>query len=431
MRNFTKLIVLAIILGVLIVALLVVQNSKQKEIQKISLAQSALFFPDLNIDKVMRIEVTCLNSRQKESLLFRKQAGIWEVAAGKDVFSQIMENTEKNKEENSDDSNRTAGSTEPIKPADDKPIELPSETKPKEEEKPKDPRQDVGPAGDPYRAFYKADPDKVKNMLNAIANLKHGNLVTSNPEKKSIFGVLSSLVGTEIVLYDEQMNKLASLILGNAGSAFQSCYVRLPDSNDIYEVSENLKMIFEQSLLAVRDKSIFRVAPESITSFSLKDYEMKNEINLTKSEGVWHGTDGKGNVLELGVDKVDTLLSNVGNLSANSFVDPNDILTHPENRKKDKEDPYGFSSPTLEIKFTTTDNVTHTLTVGKLEGTISYAYADGRIQDVFRLSNTSISDIRPSPQSLKGEPKANQLSNNETEVDQIKEIPVDIQPVNE
>jgi hypothetical protein len=286
----------------------------------------------------------------------------------------------------------------------------------------------MGPTGDPYRAFFKADSDKVQAMVDAIVNLKHGQLVTSDPTKKSQFGVLNTIVGTEIMMFDDQMNKVADIIIGNPGGGFQSVFVRLPDSDDIYEVASNLKMIFETSLLAIRDKTVFKAAPETIMSVDMKNNEAKTDISLSRIEGIWKGTNAEGGSLELAADKVDSLLSSLGSLSANSFVDES-MRQRPPQPELNEQDPYGLLSPTTEVSFTTSDNVTHTLTVGRLEGTVYYAIADGNMSDVFKLSNTVVNGVRPSAEQLKGAPNAAQISGVQPETGNLVRGPGNVMPV--
>jgi len=96
------------------------------------------------------------------------------------------------------------------------------------------------------------------------------------------------------------------------------------------------------------------------------------------------------------------------------------------------EDPYGLAKPAVEIQFTTSDNVTHTLTIGKSEGTTFYAVADGRVNDVFRLSSSVVKSIRPTPESLKGEEKldAEKISSSfKPESGTAEQIPYEAVPV--
>jgi hypothetical protein len=399
MKNITKLIILVIVLAVLLVALWAIQKKEKTTESTLTHRESAPFFQNLDSEKVLRIEITTLNQGQKESLILRREAGVWEVAKGRDLMGALMENVEKQKAEaQSQESTASDESTEAIKSAGEGETVRP----PAPAETPPDPRKDVGPAGDPYRIFFKADPEKVKTMLDAFVNMKQGQLVTANPDMQTQFKVLN-LLGTEVVFYDEQMNKLADLVIGDMGSDYQSSYVKKPDSDEIFQVPSRLKMMFETNLLMVRDRAIFSAAPETITSVDINNISTGTGISLSRVEGAWQGTDSQGQKLDIGAKKVDDFLVALGSLSANSFVDLN-APTNPA-AQQNPEDPYGFKTPTFEIRLTTSDNVTHTLTVGKNEGIIYYAIVDGKTQDVFKVSETTMNTITPAADALKPEPE--------------------------
>jgi hypothetical protein len=394
MKNITKLIILVLVLAILLAALWAIQSKRRTVDTTITRQVSAPFFSGLDSEKIFRIEITTLNAQQKESLILKKEAGVWQVAKGRDLMAGMMENTEDQTpkstvSEESTDTIKSAGENETV-PA------------PAQQEKPVDPRKDVGPPGDPYRLFFKADPEKVKAMVDAFVDMKQGQLVTANPDMKSQFKVLN-ILGVEVVLYDEQMNKLADLIVGNVGSDYQSTYVRKPDSDEIFQVPSRLQMTFETNLLMVRDRTVFTAAPETITSVAIKDTSAGTGLNLSRVEGAWQGTDSQGQKLEIGTKNVDDFLVALGSLSVSSFVD----VTAPVNpaEQQNPEDPYGFMSPTFEITFTTSDNVTHSLIVGKKEGTVYYAFADGKTMDVFKISETTISTITPAADALKPSPE--------------------------
>lgn len=360
--NFKNLIILVVILGVLLILVWNLQKKDIDERRQQRAVTIALLFPDVNIEDIFRLEVSSL---QNESLLFRKEAGEWEIARGKNIMSELM-------------SQSTEEGEEPVV----------------------NPANDVGPEGDLFRTFYRANPDKVMNMISAIAEMPTGTLVTSNTEKQSTFGVLNAIVGTEVVLYDEQMNELAHLIVGNMGSTFQTTYVRKPDSDDIYEVPIGLSMTFNTPIINLRDRNIFSSAPETITSVSINDIEGEGALtmNLERADGTWVGTDFSGAELPIEIEKIDNLLEALGNLSANSFVDmerPPVAYDEPET-----DDPYGVLNPGRIIDFTTADYRTHTLIIGDNDGSTNYAIIADYPDDVFRISLSVLKKISPLPESL-------------------------------
>jgi hypothetical protein len=394
--NFTKLTILVVILGVMLIVLWNLQKKDIDERRQQRAVMAALQFPDLNTDDVFRLEVSSL---QNESLLFRKEAGEWEIAPGKNVMSELM-------------SQSPEEGGEPVV----------------------NPANDMGPEGDRFRTFYRANPDKVMDMISAIAEMPTGNLVTSNTEKQSTFGVLNAIVGTEVVLYDEQMNEIAHLIVGNTGSTFQTTYVRKPDSDDIYEVPIGLSMTFNIPMTTLRDRNIFSSAPETITSVSVNDIEGEGALtlNLERADGTWVGTDFSGAELPINIEKIDILLEALGNLSANSFVDmerPPVAYDEPET-----DDPYGVLNPGRIIEFTTADYRTYTLIIGDEDGSTHYATVDDYPDDVFRISIAVLNKISPLPESLDPEyvepestaPTSIDLTGDNPALSQDMEIPPEV-----
>jgi len=403
MRGYTKLLILVVVFAVLLVAVLMVQRSTTSQTRQVRLAQTAPMFPGLKEENIFRFEV---NTLQNDSLLFRKQAGVWEVAMGKDVMSEIMQRSEEQRIEPSAEEGETPqdGEAAPEEEAATSAAQGEPEVQPAEPEAPTpppNPRNDPAPAADPFRTFYTADPDMVQKMIDAIVDLPQGQLVTTDTTKQASLGVLSAIVGIEVAVYDQQMNELARVIIGNQGPGFVSTYVRKPDSDETYQVPANLPITFGTKIINMRDRTLFRISPETFSSLSVENLKDSQGFNLLRSEGIWTGADLAGNVLQLDPAKVDNLLSTLGSLSASSFIDPNVPPQQPPNLPDwDPNDPYGFRSFTGIVEFTTADNVTHTINFGKLQGTTYSTAIDGRLNDVIRISGTTVDSILIDPADL-------------------------------
>jgi hypothetical protein len=433
--------VLLLLLGGLFLLL----KARQAPQQELSSAQQAPFFPGLTADQVYRIDIASLSDT---SLLLRKEAGMWEVATGRDVMAQLMsqsreepageENTQATEEQPSgtdtvegdtpenETGTEDTGGNEAAPENQDSPAKLEDpgkqgeagkegettaeqpvlrEVEPPQTQQPEDPRNDPGPAGDPFRRFYKAKTDPVTAMIDAMIGLRHGDLVTSDKEQQAQLGVLNDIVGMEVTFYDQNMNKLAAIIIGANDTSYSSCYVRLPgvpDEDNIYQVPVSLKRTFTQTLEMLRDPAIFSAAPETVMSYTVTDHEKGTGLRLQRTEGVWQGTDSEGSQLSLDPAKVDDLLDQLSRLSANSFVNPEEQrrMPPPDDETWNEADPYGILAPTVEIEFTTADNVTGKLVVGRLEGTTYYAATSDDLNDVFKVSMNVIDNLRPLPSTL-------------------------------
>jgi len=374
-RTIRILVRISALLLLLIFLVLLVVFIYQKDIQKrrtTRIGETTPIFEGLSADQIARIEI---DSVQKESLILRKNAGVWEVAKGKDVLGELM----------SKQQNKTAEGQD-------------GET---QETQPTDPRNDPGPSGDSFRVFHRADADKVQLMLDAMVELPSGQVVTSTADDKMKMklGVSNAIVGIEVVCYDAQMNKVADIMIGNSVEAYSATLISKPDSDEIRQVPGRLEATFGTSLIMLRDKKIFNSTPQSITSVAIQDITGPNSFDLSRSEGAWVGAGAQGNPLDLDAAKVDNLLSALGTLSANSFVDPNDPRRPPVDTENE-QDPYGLLSPNKTIEFRTTGNETLKLIVGKLEGTTYYAAVANNLEDIFKVSKISIESVSPDPATL-------------------------------
>ncbi|MFH1676715.1 MAG: DUF4340 domain-containing protein, partial [bacterium] len=265
----------------------------------------------------------------------------------------------------------------------------------------KNPSEDTGPAGDAYRMFYRADKDKVEELIKAIIELKKGQLITTNKEKQSTFKVLGNIVGTEVKIYDQNSNIVGDIILGDQGSTMMSTYVRVPDSDEIREVPGALKMIFKQTLMNLRDKKVFEAPPETISSVTTSNNKINAGFTLARVEGAWLGKDNQGNELKPDAEKMDDLLEKINSMSVNQYVDFSDPRMRsglPEGT--DENDPWGLLNPTITLEFTTSDGKTQKLYIGREEGTTFYAATDANMNDIFKLSSTIVEGISPDPSTL-------------------------------
>ncbi|MCX6645817.1 MAG: DUF4340 domain-containing protein [bacterium] len=363
-----KLLLLLVILAIGVLAVWKLQSSKTEVNRNIRSQEIALMFPDLKVDDVFRIEISSL---QNDSLLFRKEAGVWEISKGKDVFSQMMANSQ----------NQTSGS------------------QPEIQNRQENPANDTSPEGDMWRTFYRADPEKVQAILDAFVQMQHGTLKTDDPEKQATMKVQNSYTGTEVIFYDAQMNPLAHLFIGDIGSSYQTTIVRQDGSNEIYEVPVGLSLTLNNPVFSLRDRNIYRIPADTVTTVSVNDIEGAGAktLNLSRVDGVWTGTDMSGTPLVIDPAKVTAILDALGNLSANSFVD---MDTPPVPAGTENNDPYGLVNPTGIIQFTTADAKSYTLTLGKKDGSTYYASVNEYPNDVFRVSDTVINTIALAPANL-------------------------------
>lgn len=107
----------------------------------------------------------------------------------------------------------------------------------------------------------KADPAAVANAIHEARTLDVSGIISSNPEKHSVFQVDSS--GTAVTVYEKGTAK-ASFVVGKVSPGFTDTYVRRAGSNDVSSVTGTFGYVFNRSLREWRNKTIFTVPQESI-----------------------------------------------------------------------------------------------------------------------------------------------------------------------
>jgi len=377
-KGLWKIIALLVIFGVLFGAVAYLNSTRKKEQTQLRIATTTKMFPGLEEADIFRITVSDI---QYDSYILRKTAGVWEIAQGPSPMSAIMRNSQKDENGN--------------------PIEQEA-----------DPRDDNGPDGDQYRSYYKADMEKVTPIIDTMKELESGQLVTSKPEEKSKLGVMGSLMGTEIHVYDSENNEVVGVILGAPEGNYTSTYIRKPDSDEIYRVDGNAYMPFQKKVGDFRDRKLFDTAPEAINSVNVTDNENVRVYSLTRVDLEFKGSMADGTAITLDTAKVDDLLSSLGSLSVASFVNPDEEIRspRPEGGEWDPADPFGLRIPLRIITYTDAAGSTFTLNVGMKAGSNYYAIIADKPMDIFKVSAAKINEISLDPLTLGPEPETTDVS---------------------
>jgi hypothetical protein len=158
---------------------------------------------------------------------------------------------------------------------------------------------------------YPASPTATEQLLTQLKDIKLESLISSNPEKQSLFKVDSS--GTVITVYEHNAAKPA-FIVGKEGSDYLSVYVRKVGSNDVYLAQGLHGYTINKQVHEWRDKTIFKTVPQSIsqitfhygdTTFALRQ---TNNMWFVDTDSAQQGT-------------VESFLNAISNLQADDFID--------------------------------------------------------------------------------------------------------------
>jgi hypothetical protein len=158
---------------------------------------------------------------------------------------------------------------------------------------------------------YAANTSSVTELISALRKLKVGSLISSNPEKQTLFQVDST--GSRVTVTDRS-GKIASLIVGKMGPSYSDVYFRLPDSKDVYLGEGINSWTVNQELKDWRDKTIFSESPDSINELDLR-YRGKTFL-LQRDSTTWkYGKDS------IDANVMTSMLRVLAGLHADDFVD--------------------------------------------------------------------------------------------------------------
>jgi len=369
--NLGKLIALLVVFGVLFGIVFYLNSQKSGEQRDLRVAQTTKMFPGLDEVDIFRISVSDIGY---DAYILRKNAGVWEVASGPSPLDSLMRQAEENDGQADMDA-----------------------------EPDYDVRDDTGPDGDSLRQFYRADEDKISDLIFAMKELESGQLATSKSEERAALGVMGPLRGTEVHFYDADMNELVGVILGAPEGNYSSTYIRKPEEDDIFKISGNAYMPFQRKITDLRDRQLFDSSPESINAVNVIDTENARMFNLSRMDLEWTGNMEDGTVLELETAKIDDILTTLGSLSVTSFINPQEEMRGPhpvEGLEWDEIDPFGVLAPIKVVSYTTASDETFVLNVGMKTGSNYYAVIGSNYMDVFKVAAAKVNEIAPDPLML-------------------------------
>jgi hypothetical protein len=158
---------------------------------------------------------------------------------------------------------------------------------------------------------YKADQSNVCQIIHQIKNLEVKSIVSSKPEKHSVFQV--DQTGTQVTVYEKGVEK-ASFVLGKMAASYSELYARRVPSNDVFLVEGASSYTFARPVKDWRDKTILTTPKENIKE--LRYQYGDTTFTITLSDSAWFA--GKEKTQQ---SVVDGILSSLSNLQADDFID--------------------------------------------------------------------------------------------------------------
>jgi len=114
---------------------------------------------------------------------------------------------------------------------------------------------------------FPAEAAAVENMFDRVAGFSRKDIVSSNPEKQSIYQVDST--GIQVAIEDASGKNVASFVIGKVGPDYQSTYVRDSKSSDVILSAGYLPPIFDRGDRSWQDRTIFEYEPSDLKEMVL------------------------------------------------------------------------------------------------------------------------------------------------------------------
>ena len=219
---------------------------------------------------------------------------------------------------------------------------------------------------------YPADSESVDELLDKVAEFDNAHHVSDNPKNQAEFEVNNS--GVETKLMGENDKVLAHLFVGKNTPGLFSSYVRIADSNDVYEGKGYLQSVFDKGTRTWKDRTIFNFNKGIATEIIITSPEETVELKLDE-ENKWQlhqPTTADANQTE-----VTNLLDTFSQLKTDDFAETKDLAE------------YGLNTPTSSIAATLNDGTTAMLIVGNEEGGKHYVKRIDK-EPVFMLFKSNI-----------------------------------------
>ena len=156
-----------------------------------------------------------------------------------------------------------------------------------------------------------ADARSIANAIGKGKSTRLSGLISSNPEKQSLFQVDSS--GTLVRMYEKGTER-AAFRIGKPGPGYTDTYVRREGAIGVYLADGMLTQIFGKPSRDWRDKAILSITPEAVRS--VRFHYGDTTFSLQAQDSLW-SVDGVPATEHV----VRSFLSALSALQADEFVD--------------------------------------------------------------------------------------------------------------
>jgi hypothetical protein len=158
---------------------------------------------------------------------------------------------------------------------------------------------------------YPADDNLVAQALGKGKTIELKGIVSSNPQKQSLFQVDSS--GTLVTVFEKGAERV-KFHIGKPGPSFTETYVRRDGSDDVYLAEGSIGYFFTRQLREWRDKTIFKTDVSGIRQVTMIYGDTTTVLSLPDSLWRVDGMPAQETVVR-------SYLATIAHLQADDFVD--------------------------------------------------------------------------------------------------------------
>ena len=173
--------------------------------------------------------------------------------------------------------------------------------------------------GESFGKHFATDKEAVARTLGGLQKMKLSSIVSSNPNKQSIYQVDST--GTQVTVVSRN-GKTVEFVLGQTAANYAEVYIRPVSSNNVYLAEGLMGWDVNRELRDWRDKKIFAIVKDSVHELT---YSYPKERFTIRKDSVW--------LLEkdtASTDQVTAALHSLEQLRAQDFIDTSMDLTQTQ-----------------------------------------------------------------------------------------------------
>ncbi|MEW5922805.1 MAG: DUF4340 domain-containing protein [Candidatus Zixiibacteriota bacterium] len=228
--------------------------------------------------------------------------------------------------------------------------------------------------------YRRADTMAVRNMIKTAIDMKVGNVISQNAERRKDFMVDDT--GGNLIRFYRDDRLLSEIIIGKPANDYTHTYIRKPGEDEVYLANGLLTYAYRRQKTQWFDKTIFSIPPVTINSVEL-DYD-KKAYKLWQADSVWFYGERPFRDSSL-ADTIKTriFLTSICNLNANDFVNAADSGL------------IDFDNPSLTLKISLADGTARSVVFSAVnEGTSRVFCRTPDFNDTFVIFRSRFDNLK-------------------------------------